>query len=58
MKDKYDAEYKFGNTAVYVVAPKITVEENLRQKKEVNRIASMIIEQSMKDWKYYTKDKK
>lgn len=49
MKDKYDAEYKFGNTAVYVVAPKITVEENLKQKKEVNRIASMIIEQSMKD---------
>jgi hypothetical protein len=48
IKDQYDEEYTFGNTKVYVVAPKITKEENERRWERVCEVASMIVQSMAK----------
>jgi len=40
---QYDKEYKFGNTRVYVIAPKINEEETQKRWKNICDIASTII---------------
>ena len=44
----YDEEYQEGNTKIYIVAPKITPEENERRKKELDEVASRIYENMLR----------
>lgn len=45
---KYDKKYTFGNTTVYVVAPKITEEEKTKRWETVCNIAAAIINEIQK----------
>lgn len=47
LENQYDAEYTFGNTKVFVVAPKITEEENQRRWQHVCEVASEIVKSMM-----------
>lgn len=41
---QYDEKYRFGNTTVYVVAPVITEEEQLRRLRELEATLGMILQ--------------
>jgi hypothetical protein len=45
MEVQYDKEYKFGNTKIYVIAPKINEKEKQKRWQNVCDIASTIIKQ-------------
>lgn len=45
MAIQYDKEYNFGNTKVYIIAPRISEEEQQRRWQNVCDVASTIIKQ-------------
>lgn len=44
-QEKYDKQYNFGNTKVYIISPKISKEEAQKRWQDVCDITSTIIKQ-------------
>ncbi len=45
LKIHYDEFYQFGNTRIYIVAPKISEEENQKRWERVNEVANRIVQE-------------